>query len=111
MKILNLLTSGGIGGIEVLCRVIASYSDVENEFAFLFGRGAIYENMKQSENIVYDLDDGKKISAKWFRNLVRVAKKADVVVAHHSDPFLELYYIFIKLLFPKKICVYDSSLL
>lgn len=102
MKILNLLTSGGIGGIEVLCRDIASYSDIENEFAFLFGGGAIYDYMKQSKNIVHDLDDGKKITVKRFEKLIQVAKKADVVVVHHSDPFLELYYIFLKLRFPNK---------
>lgn len=46
MKVLNLLTSGRAGGIESLCRDIGVNSDFENGFCFLFGDGAIYQQMK-----------------------------------------------------------------
>lgn len=38
MKVLNLLTSGGVGGIEVLCKDIGEFSDIENRFAFYMER-------------------------------------------------------------------------
>ena len=47
MRILNMLTAGGIGGIEVLCRAIGKYSEDENIFCFLFDQGIIYEQMKE----------------------------------------------------------------
>ena len=41
MRILHLLTGGGIGGIEILCRDIAQYSQDKNYFAFVFFRRPI----------------------------------------------------------------------
>ena len=43
MKVLHLLTSGSVGGIEVLCRDMGSCSGFENIFCFLFGEGLIYD--------------------------------------------------------------------
>lgn len=101
MKILNLLTSGGIGGIEVLCRDIASEAKTENIFCFLFGEGVIYNQMKKTGNKVYSFGN-KKMSARKLRELKEIAKECDIIVVHHDDPFLQMYYLSIMKTFPNK---------
>lgn len=59
MKVLNLLTAGNIGGIECLCRDIGIYSNYENEFCFLFGKGDIYDDMIAKNLVTYDLTQFK----------------------------------------------------
>ena len=62
MKILHLLTSGGIGGIEILCKDISIYSNCDNLFCFLFGDGNIYSQMKEMRKAVFSFKDSKKLS-------------------------------------------------
>ena len=102
MKILHLLTSGGIGGIEILCKDIATYSNVDNVFCFLFGGGSIYEQMKKSGYCVHSLHDNKKISLSKLSKLKCIAKSSDIIVVHHDDPFLEMYYLALIKSYPKK---------
>ena len=45
MKVLNLLSAGGIGGIEQLCSNIAKYAKYDNTFCFMFEEGQIYKEM------------------------------------------------------------------
>lgn len=101
MKVLNLLTSGGVGGIEVLCRDIASGAKAENVFCFLFGEGLIYDQMKNAGNTVYSFDH-KKLSGRKLRELKEIAKECDIIVVHHDDPFLQMYYLSIMKSFPNK---------
>lgn len=102
MKILHLLTSGGIGGIEILCKDIATYSNFDNVFCFLFGEGGVYEQMKKSGHSVHSLHDNKKISLSKFNKLKCIAKSCDIIVVHHDDPFLEMYYLALIKIYPKK---------
>lgn len=102
MKILHLLTSGGIGGIEILCKDIATYSNVDNVFCFLFGEGSIYEQMKKQGCSVYSLYDNKKISLSKLYRLKCIAKSCEIIVVHHDDPFLEMYYLALIKIYPKK---------
>lgn len=102
MKVLHLLTSGGIGGIEILCKDIAANSEIENIFCFMFGEGAVYEQMKMSGYQVHSLDDNKKISAGKFNSLKDIARPCDIVVVHHNDPFLEMYYLLLMKVCPQK---------
>lgn len=102
MKVLHLLTSGGFGGIEVLCRDLAVYSPSENHFCFVFGEGKIYEQMKEQGKKVYSLHDNKKISCLKFYKLKNIAIPCDIVIVHHDDPFLELYYLALRYFFPNK---------
>lgn len=44
MNVLHLLASGGVGGIEVLCREYAKYSEHNNVFVFLLGKERIICN-------------------------------------------------------------------
>lgn len=102
MKILHLLTSGGIGGIEILCKDISAYSHYENIFCFLFGEGSIYYQMKEAGKTVYSLHDNKKISITKFKKLKKISKDCDIVVVHHDDPFLQMHYLALMRAFPNK---------
>ena len=73
MRVLNLLTSGGVGGIEVLCRDIGEFSNVENRFAFLYGGGNVFEQMKSDGKDVHDINCTPKISLKRVCRLLRIA--------------------------------------
>lgn len=93
MKVLNLLTCGNIGGIESLCRDIGLNSSYENGYCFLFEGGDTYEQMKAKGLITYCLKDEKrKINRNKIRKLIEIAEEYDIVVVHHGDPFLKLYY-------------------
>lgn len=102
MRVLNLLTSGNVGGIEVLCRDIAACAPFENVFCFLFGEGSIYEQMHAAGGRVYSLCPEKKISLSKFNQLKRIAQDCDIVVVHHDDPFLEMYYLALMRCYPRK---------
>lgn len=93
MKVLNLLTSGGLGGIEILNYDLGKYSSEENGFAFLFGTGLTYDRMKKDGFNVYDLSGYyPKISLERYRKLSKIANNYDIIVVHHGDPYLKAYY-------------------
>lgn len=93
LKVLHLLTGGGIGGIEVLCREISKTDRFENGFAFLTFGGQIYDRMRLEGARVYPLFElGGKFSLKKLKRLIELAKEYDVLIVHHEDPFLEMYF-------------------
>lgn len=94
LKVLNLMTGGQVGGIETLCYNWGKYAPFQNGFAFLTERGAVYERMLEANFDTYDLtQEGSKFSLRKIRKLISIAKKFDVVVVHHEDPILRMYYI------------------
>ena len=94
MRVLNLLTGGKIGGIETLCFNWGKYAQFENGFAFLTELGAIYYEMVAKNFITYDLTGSKhKTSIKKLIKLVDIAKQYDIIIVHHEDPILRMYYI------------------
>lgn len=96
MKVLNLLTAGGLGGIEILNYDFGQYSKNTQAFAFLFGTGSTYERMKRSNFEVYDLSGFRpKLSIKRFLKIIDIAKHYDIVVVHHGDPYLKLFYVWV----------------
>ena len=97
MKVLNLLTAGGIGGIERLCLDIGRYSDFDNGFCFLTHDGPILEQMRSDGMTVHDLTAmGKKFSFRKVRELVKIARDYDIITVHHGDPFLKFYFLLLK---------------
>lgn len=93
MKVLHLLTAGGLGGIEILTHDIGAYSSHDNAFCFMFGTGKTYERMQSEGMKVYDLSGaGKKLSIRRFDELFKVARQYDIIVVHHGDPNLKLFY-------------------
>lgn len=102
MRVLNLLTSGDIGGIESLCRDIGKYSNYESACCFLFDGGPIYDQIKKKQE-TYCLKDNKgKLSIKKLKKLMNIAQKYDIIVVHHGDPLLKLYYYALARLLNKK---------
>ena len=102
MKVLHLLTSGSVGGIEVLCRDMGSCSGFENIFCFLFGEGLIYEEMNSKGMKVYSFVQEKKLSINKLMKIKKIANEVNVIIVHHDDPFLELYFILLKLILPSR---------
>lgn len=102
MRILNLLTYGGVGGIERLCENIGKYSNYDNVFCFLRGKGAIYDEMKRLNLNVQDCSLGGKFSLGKWKLLKTLAKDCDIIVTHHFDFFLQIYYIMLHKAFPNK---------
>lgn len=99
MKVLNLLSSGGIGGIEVLCEDIGKYSAYENGFCFLFDKGIIYDEMKKDGQCIYDLTSANHgFSLNKLIRLSKIASEYDVVVAHHASLGLHLYFWLLSLI-------------
>lgn len=97
MKVLHLLTSGQSGGIESLCRDIGMYSDFNNTFCFISGGGVIYEQMKELGLTVIDISkQGSKLSIKKYKRIRELANQHDIVVVHHGDPYLKLYFSMLK---------------
>lgn len=106
MKILHLLSGGGLGGIEVLCRDIAYNSKQENEFVFLFSGGGITDELERNGHHIYRLYL-KKGRIRRFGYLMRLIKiqRYDVIIAHHGTLSIFLYYLFIQAVFPEKIFI------
>lgn len=103
MKVLNLLTSGNSGGIESLCRDIGKNCRIENGFCFLFNNGTIYDQMKDLGITAYDLSNcGKKLSFEKWNALKNIAKDYDIIVVHHGDPILKLYFLLLHNTFKNK---------
>ena len=103
VRVLHLLTSGHTGGIESLCRDIGACSDLYNGFCFFTDAGLVCQQMQDLSLPVYDLSkQGKKFSLRKLRMAMKIAKEYSVIVVHHDDPFLQCYYILLKLLTGKR---------
>lgn len=102
MKVLHLLTTGGTGGIEVLLRNYLQYSKHEHYFHFLWGGGAIAEDIKLTGVHVAISGIDTEGTVTVLRRLVRFCKeeKIDEVIAHHASPLLRLILLYIKMVVP-----------
>ena len=96
MKVLNLLATGGTGGIEVLCKNIAIESNIDNAFWFLFEEGEIYDELKKR---------GKKVFSSKNKNIWKTIKELekycnkeniDIVVVHHGGFTCNIIYNFLR---------------
>lgn len=99
MKILHLLSSGGIGGIEILCRDIAELSQEEHEFCFLYGGGMVAEEMQEKKVPVYFFYK-KTIYCRIF-SLIKLVKekKFDTVIVHHEGMGIYTFYLILAYFF------------
>lgn len=102
MKVLHLLSTGGIGGIENLCKEICLNSDWENHVCFLFAGGPIAEEMKQAGIRVFEPEERAKISLRKLLRLIRLCRreKYDVINVHHEGASIQFYYLLLLRLFP-----------
>ena len=101
MKILHLLSGGGVGGIEVLCRDIAELSVEQNEFCLLYSGGVIADDMEGNHAIVYRLYASNMV-IRLLKLMILVRKnKYDVIVVHHEGIGIYLFYIILTCIFRK----------
>ena len=85
MKILNLLVTGEVGGIEILCKDFLEISKEDHRLCCLFKEGKIYDELKQS---------GKKVFSTVHKNLFQIEKilykyclenEIDAIILHHES--------------------------
>lgn len=97
MRILNLLSSGGVGGIETLCKAIGEKRKEMHTFCFLFEGGPICEEMKaEGLNIIELQNIGSNFSFAKFSALKKIAVKYDIIAVHHGTFSLQLYFVLLK---------------
>lgn len=102
MKILHLLATGGIGGIEVLCKNIVEKSTIENVIVFLFDEGKIYEQLKKDGFNIISLKEcnrNKKSIVKKIEKII-IDEKIDIITVHHGGRSCNQIYLKIKEKFP-----------
>lgn len=86
MKVLHLLLSGSLGGIQTLVRDICLNSTNDNYVYFINDSGILSEQMKQlGINVFIDHEPKKKYIRK-IRNILKLIKsqKIDFVIVHDS---------------------------
>ena len=96
MKILNILASGGTGGIERLCEDLSEKSKHDNYYAFLFEEGAMYERLlKKYDDKVFSCIPYKDKTSKIIKNLKDIIEKhkIDIVVVHHGGIKCNIIYL------------------
>ena len=100
MKVLHLLSSGGIGGIEVLIKDICLNSDWENHVCVLLFGGRLTEEMKDSGVTVFELYGGRLFSLRRLFKLLKLVRteRYDIVNIHHEGAIFQFYYIVLMVL-------------
>ena len=99
-KVLNLLETGGIGGIETLCLNSAKYTAYEHTYLFLWKSGKISDEMK---NEGYKVEVWNTSIKKYLNDCIKIAMKCrndeyNVVICHGRNPMIALCVIMIHLL-------------
>jgi glycosyltransferase involved in cell wall biosynthesis len=110
MKVLNLMTSGYFGGIEVLCDSLQQEASYENFYIFFRAKGPIYERMVKRGNVIF-----LNPKNSFFKNN-RIIRKyildnnIDIVVNHYNDFLVEVYYLIAlrKIKKVKGVCIIHS---
>lgn len=98
MNVIHLLSGGGIGGIETLCEAFSLHSTHNNTFVFLWKGGIVADEMMQQGVDVIKLQVKSKNYLKQYKVIRDICdnKKADIIIAHHADPFSHYCLIRIK---------------
>lgn len=98
MKILNLLSAGNTGGIEILCKNIILNSKEDNRACFIFGKGEIYDELKNRNEKIFSTKEYKKNILKIINEIVRYCnnEKIDIIIMHHEGFLCDLIYIMLK---------------
>lgn len=100
MKVLHILASGELGGIEILARDIAKYSSSENIFCFVWKGGCIADEMLSKGADIRILGIKSNLSAdvitayKQIQEIIRT-ENVGTVIFHHSAPIMWIYLILI----------------
>jgi glycosyltransferase involved in cell wall biosynthesis len=98
MKVLHILYSGGIGGIENLCKDIGSLDPLNNFFLFLYEGGTICNEMKKLGLKVFECKIYKHNYLRALHQIKRIQKGQDIQVLmfHHCGTSLWIPSILLK---------------
>ncbi len=80
MKVLHLLVSGGVGGIETLTNSYLDYSKNENLFVFTHAKGKIYEQISKKTETLYC---GEMSFLKKYKYILKNMNGVQAIVVHH----------------------------
>lgn len=112
MKILHLLFTGEVGGIEKLCSGIAEFDKNNSDFCFLYEGGVICEKIKKTGANVTEFHINKYnyIYAAFMLIKLCITKKYKQIIVHHTGPSLWIPAIILKYVRPNtKLFVYAHS--
>lgn len=103
MSTLHLLVSGGVGGIETLCKSYVRDSNAKNIVVCLFEGGCIADEMQALEVETVVLTYGKKRVVKTLKRLISICKehRVDTIIAHHAAPLSHIYMMALNVLLPE----------
>lgn len=110
--ILHILSSGDTGGIEMLCKEYAKYSQNNNIFLFPWHTGIITNAMKEAGANVICFNALQRNFLKTYLKIKKICAKNKVksIVIHHNAPALLLYVPLLKKNFPDiKVYMYAHS--
>lgn len=99
MKVLNLLATGNVGGIEVLCNNIDISQKFDNYWCFLFGGGKIAEKIKKrNEDKTFIFEYSKKNFKKRINKIIKICNenKVDIITIHHGGTYCNIIYCELK---------------
>lgn len=100
LKVLNILLSGGIGGIEVLNMNIGLLSENKHTFMLLNGEGIIAEEMKSKGLEVISLAESN-YCMKIIR-IIEIARQYDIICVHHNAILPQMVYCVLHRFVPEK---------
>ena len=92
MKVLHLLSSGGVGGIEVLMKEYSLRTKTDSIFLFARKGGIIEEEMKNKGVTTIVLGEDRYKFNEIIERIIAICKgeQIDVVVSHYPDPLIRL---------------------
>lgn len=95
MKVLHLLVTGNLGGIESLVKNYAQFSSVDNYFLFAWQGGVNAEAIRRISGKVIVLDANSNFGrVSQILKLIR-KEKIDVIVSHNSAPLFKIILIWV----------------
>ena len=103
MKVLNILATGGIGGIETLCNNIDKLNKIDNYWYFFKKGGEIATQIqKRNPDKTFILNYGKFSIIKVIKEISMICKKEkiDIVTIHHGGTYCNMIYYYLKKINP-----------
>ena len=101
-KVLHLLASGTLGGIENLVYNSSGLSSHQNVYVFFWNDGYYADKLINENRIVYCLKSYHSNYSKLKKTLEIIKKeKVDVVISHHSSPIFKMMIALLKLKYKK----------
>lgn len=111
MKVLHLLSKGGLGGIESLVRDFSEVSKLNNYYCFIYEGGENATAIKQNGSHVDILNCQERSFTTTLLIVIKEVRKIrpNVVVIHNTSPMLRMIAYAIKKLLHVKTIVYSHS--